>query len=330
MSSPSAIRVISPGLLSTIQDLGRTGHTAIGVGRGGAGDSFSLRLGNRLIGNEDGAAAIEMTWTGGTFEFDRDVLSILTGGEADARIDGCAQSRAMTPWTPQTIRAGERLAIGPIQSGARTYLCVTGGIDVPLVLDSRSTHLVGAFGGLEGRSLRPGDVLTLGPLRSRHSTISDWTRLRDFCRSTLARRTLRAVEGAQYDLFGAATIERFWTSSFAVSMRSDRAGLRLDGTIGQSALGGRMVSEGMMPGAVQVPESGEPIILGVDHPTTGGYPVIACVAAVDLPVVGQIRPGEQVRFERVSLAKARELHHEQERALNEIIPPHFVDPRISE
>lgn len=322
MIRASAIRVKSPGMLSTIQDVGRRGLTEIGIGRGGAADTLSLRVGNRLVGNDDGAAAVEMTWTGGTFEFDCDTLIALTGGDADARVDGSATVRAIESWTPEWIGAGERLIIGSIRSGARLYLCVAGGIDVPLVLNSRSTHLVGAFGGLAGRSLRTDDTLHTCNRINTESVHSPPTELGRFCKSILARRTLRAVEGAQHGLFEEAAIERFWTSSFTVSMHSDRAGIRLEGRIGSSALGGRMASEGMMSGAVQVPESGEPIVLGVDHPTTGGYPVIACVAAVDHAVLGQIRPGEQIRFERVTREHARQLRVEQELALNASLPPH--------
>lgn len=329
MNSPPAIRVLSPGLLSAIQDLGRTGFASMGVGRGGAADTLSLRVGNRLVGNEDGAAAIEITWTGGTFEIVRDAFAVLTGGESDAHVDGSASSRAMVEWMPQALRAGERIVVGPIQTGVRIYLCVAGGIDVPVVLGSRSTHLGGGFGGLSGRPLREGDLLSLGPNHAYAASSTVCERARQFCRDTLTRRTLRAVIGAPQADFSPSVIENFWATSFEASMQSDRAGLRLLGRIGPSAFGGRMVSEGMMPGAVQVPESGEPIILGVDHPTTGGYPVIACVAAVDLPVLGQIRPGEQVRFERITYAEARELYHAQERILNDIIPQTVAGQRTS-
>ena len=321
MNSRADIRVISPGMLSTVQDLGRRGYSAIGVGRGGAADSLSVRVGNRLVGNDDRAAAIEMTWTGGTFEFACDAHIVLAGGNVDARIVNQRDARAAPVLEPVRIRSGERLVVGPIQSGARSYLCVAGGIDVPVVLGSRSTHLVGVFGGMNGRALRAGDVLPIGNDRAGESMGEISARAREFCNTTLARRTLRAVDGALQDSFNRQAVETFWTLKFEVSLKSDRAGLRLTGRIGQSPFDGRMASEGMMPGAVQVPESGEPIILLADHPTTGGYPVIACIAAVDHAVLGQVRPGEQFCFERVSIEEARALYRAQELALDAAVPP---------
>jgi len=329
MADRADIRVISPGMLSTVQDLGRAGHSAIGVGRGGAADALSLRVGNRLVGNPDDAAAIEMTWTGGVFRFERDAFVVLAGGNGDSRHCYGNQLDRLPRYRPKLVRSGDRIVVGPIQSGVRTYLCVAGGIDVPIVLGSRSTHLVGAFGGWAGRPLRENDVLSIGATDASMVSKEVSEGARQFCETTLARRTLRAATGPPHADFRPSVIDAFWRTRFEVSMRSDRTGLRLQGGIGGSSFGGRMASEGMMTGAVQVPESGEPIVLGVDHPTTGGYPVIACVAAVDHPVLGQIRPGEQVRFERISLAQARELHHEQKHALNDIIPPQGVDQRTT-
>lgn len=321
MSSLADINVITPGMLSTVQDLGRGGLTHIGVGRSGAADTLSLRVGNRLVGNSDDAAAIEMTWTGGVFKFVRDSFAVLAGGDGDSRQVYGNQPDRMPRCKPKLIRAGDKIVVGPIQSGVRTYLCVAGGIDVPRVLNSRSTHLVGAFGGLSGRALRENDMLAIGKHAALAAGAEVSNRARRFCETTLSRRTLRAVIGPQHADFSSCVMETFWRTSFEVSMQSDRAGLRLFGGIGPSALGGRMVSEGMMPGAVQVPESGEPIVLLVDHPTTGGYPVIACVAAVDHAVLGQIRPGERIQFERVTVEEARELYRSQEQALNAVIPP---------
>lgn len=326
MADRANIRVISPGMLSTVQDLGRCGLSSIGVGRGGAADTISLRVGNRLVGNADGAATIEMTWIGGTFEFNRDAVVALTGGLLDARLLRRNETRPFSMWMPQQILAGDRLALGPIQSGARSYLCVASGIDVPHVLNSRSTHLVGEFGGFTGRALKAGDGLAVGTSSTGSVNAVSNRDVEAFCMHILARRTIRAVEGAQYDLFNDEVIAAFWSSSFQVSMHSDRAGLRLHGRISPSALGGRMPSEGMMPGAVQVPESGEPIVLGVDHPTTGGYPVIACVAAVDHAVLGQIRPGEQIRFERITREQARQLYVDLERELTVLFPAHSANP----
>ncbi|MEP0847067.1 MAG: biotin-dependent carboxyltransferase family protein [Phycisphaerae bacterium] len=321
MSEPATIRVLDPGVLTTVQDLGRPGWSAIGVSRGGAADALSLRVGNRLVGNVDGAAALEMTLVGGTFEFLRDASIVLAGAMTAARIESNSGERFAPAWAPFDMRMGQRLRVGPIRGGVRVYLCVAGGIAVPDVLGSLSTHLAGGFGGLAGRALRAGDELVVGRDAGPRADAATAGRAQRLCETPLARRTLRAVHGAHADAFDADAVAAFWSTTFEVSMQSDRAGLRLCGRIGSSPHGGRMQSEGMMPGAVQVPESGAPIVLLVDHPTTGGYPVIACVAAVDLPVLGQLAPARRLRFERVSRGEARALHAEQERRLNEEVPP---------
>jgi antagonist of KipI len=318
--SSAALRVIEPGMLTTVQDLGRPGWTALGVARGGAADTLSLRSGNRLVGNDDGAAALEMTLLGGVFEGLRDVVVVLVGGTGRARIEGRGERRAALSWTPFTLRAGERLVVGSVRPGVRAYLCVAGGILVPSLLGSRATHLGGEFGGLDGRALRDGDQLDVGAAAGPYADEQAVARAKAFVESLLARRRVRAVDGAHRDTFDAAAVETFWSTAFEVSTQSNRTGLRLSGCVGQATSAGRMPSEGMMPGAVQVPESGAPIVLLVDHPTTGGYPVIACVAAVDLPVLGQVGPRETLRFERVDHAQARKLYAEQERRLDAEAP----------
>jgi len=320
MNKTAAIRVIEPGILTTVQDLGRPGWTRIGVARGGAADTLSLRVGNRLVGNDDGAAALEMTLSGGTFEFERDAIAVLCGGLVSGRIDGRGAARPAPEWILFEIRSGERLVAGPIRNGIRSFLSVAGGVIVPQILGSRSTHLGGSFGGFAGRGLRKGDRIDLGNDADKCGDEKMSERARAFCQSLLARRSVRAVDGVHQDTFDSNAVESFWTSPFEISMQSDRAALRLKGKIGPSTVVGRMPSEGMMHGAVQVPESGEPIVLMVDYPTTGGYPVIACVAAVDLAVLGQVGPREMLRFERVSLAEARELYLAQEQRLDAMVP----------
>jgi antagonist of KipI len=234
------------------------------------------------------AATLEMTLTGGTFEFDGDATVVIAGAAVTAHIEGRKGNRPVVEWTPLQIHTKERLVTSPIRSGVRTYLCVAGGILVPRQLGSRSTHLGGAFGGLSGRS-RASDVLEVGD-ENRGRPDMQLASRQAFYKSRLSRRRVRAVDGHHRDTFDAPAIDSFWSTAFRVSMQSNRTGLRLKEKIGPSKLGGRMPSEGMMAGAVQVPESGSPIVLMVDHPTTGGYPVIACVAAVDLSVLDPARP----------------------------------------
>jgi biotin-dependent carboxylase-like uncharacterized protein len=315
------MRVVEPGMFTTVQDLGRSGWAAIGVAPGGAVDALSLRVGNRLVGNADGAASLEMTMVGGTFDFEQDATIVVAGGEVSGSVGGGGAARTSEMARPMEIRRGERLRLGPITRGVRAYLCVRGGIMVESVLGSASTHAGAGFGGVQGRALRRGDVVEIGPARGQVGAGTPWARAGTLVDEALERRTLRAVEGAQIAAFAGASASAFWSSEFVVSSQSDRVGLRLQGRIGAANLGGRMASEGMMFGAVQVPEGGEPIVLMADHPTTGGYPVIACVATVDLPSLGQLRPGDRVRFERVTAGAARELFRERERALNLEIAP---------
>ncbi|MFN7020970.1 MAG: biotin-dependent carboxyltransferase family protein [Phycisphaerales bacterium] len=287
-----ALIVRSPGLHSTIQALPRSGVAWLGVAPGGAADPLSWMLGNRLVGGAAGAA-VEMTLVGGVFEFESHATIAITGGATMPILTAPGGSAGpITTNAPVRVRAGERLTIGPIASGARAYLCVEGGVDVPEVLGSRSTHIAAGFGGLGGRALRTGDRLAFQTRRSGASVAENVTAVVEDVRRAVFRRELRALPGPHADRFSAAAMELFWSSEFCVSNRSDRVGLRLDGPRIESPAGGRMVSEGVTWGAVQIPEDGRPIILGCDHPTTGGYPVIACVASVDLPALGQLRPGD--------------------------------------
>lgn len=317
------IEVIAPGMLTTIQDLGRDGFAAIGVCVGGAADPLSLRIGNRLVGNPDSAAAIEMTLLGGAFRFESAATVALAGAEIDATVERAGGlKRPLVAWSAARVEAGEIVRTGPMPRGARSYLCISGGVRVDTVMGSASTHLAGGFGGFRGRALRKGDKITLGEPSSGAAGKTDMARA--LGQDTLQRRSLRATLGPHAGLFAEDAVAKFWGSEFATSNRSDRAGLRLTSTA-QSPIRARdqgsLTSEGMAWGCVQVPPGGEPIVLMVDLPTTGGYPVIACVASVDLPALGQLRPGDIIRFERVAPDEARRLYMEREQRLNREIPP---------
>lgn len=306
------LRVLEPGMLTSVQDLGRSGYASLGVAIGGAADSFSLRIGNRLVGNADNAAGLEFTLTGGLFEFENDTVIAVTGGIADV-----LKSEAEVPmWNAFRVHAGERVRIGPVRRGVRVYLCIAGGIEVNSVLTSASTHLAAGFGGHEGRALRSGDVLKYGTSAEEPIAFD----ARALGAALLHRGTIRAVESPLDGHFDHEAAESFWRSEFAVSNQSDRAGVRLEGNSIGSLCHGRMTSEGMTHGVIEVPENGQPIVLGVDHPTTGGYPVIGCVATIDLPVLGQLRPREAVRFERVSVPEARALFAAREAELGRVLP----------
>ncbi len=311
------LRIIEPGMLTTVQDLGRDGYASLGVPEGGAADSLSLRIGNRLVSNPDNAPALEFTLTGGVIEFEHGAPISICGGIADAAIEG-SNARPADLWRATRLHVGNRLRIGPVRRGARIYLCVGGGIRVPPVLGSASTNLPAGFGGHEGRSLRAGDVLEFGPDSA--PPPQPPRDARSLATDLLHRRTLRAIELPLEGRFDPESASLFWNSEFTVSNHSDRTGICLEGPQIPTLCAGRMVSEGMPHGAIEVPENGQPIVLGVDHPTTGGYPVIACIASVDLPILGQLRPREQVRFEKVNVEEARALFAEREANITQELP----------
>jgi len=304
----SAIEVVTPGLLTTVQDMGRDGYGPMGVSASGAADAIALRLGNGLVGNAEGAAGLEMTLLGGTFLFPEGGVIALTGSDFGATLD----EEPVGLWTSAEVRAGQRLRLGPTRSGARCYLSVQGGITVKPFLGSASTHLLSGLGGFEGRALRKGDVLSIGDadriFRKRRMAAHALRRLSP-------RKVLRVTVGVQADWFPDASLQLFHNNIYRVREDSNRMGLRMEGPPVPSRADGEMITEGISLGAVQVPESGQPIVSFVEQQTTGGYPVIANVISADFSSVGQLRPRDEVRFERVEMNGARALLIEQEKLL---------------
>lgn len=287
------IRVISSGMLTTVQDLGRFGWAHFGVSASGAADPFALRAGNLLVGNAENAAALEMTLIGGAFEFEADAVVALTGSDFGA---------GLPLWSPVEVNAGQTVRCGPSQAGARCYLAVRGGIGVGKVMGSASTHLTTGVGG---RALRSGDVLPIGneAVRQPRSAAKDVPPL-------LPGEALRVTDGPQAGNFA----DDLYRATYTVSEESNRLGLRLRGPAIPSAAG-HMLTEGVPLGAVQVPPDGQPIILFVEHQTTGGYPKPANVISADFRRLGQLRPRDQVSFERVSIEQALRLLQRQEQWL---------------
>ncbi len=310
----SIIEVKASGLLTTVQDLGRPGFGPRGVSPSGTADPVALRLGNRLVGNPEGAAGLEMTLLGGTFVFPDGAIIALTGADFRAELDG-------TPvplWTSAEVNSGQTLRTGATRSGARCYLCVAGGIDEKPFLGSASTHLLSGLGGHEGRALRKGDELKIananGPFRNRTP----------FRRKTIGanalqhlqpRKMLRVTPGPQFALFPDAAQKIFYASIYRVAEESNRMGLRLEGAPLPVDGRGEMVTEGVSLGAVQITPAGLPIILFVEQQTTGGYPKIANVISADFSSLGQLRPRDEIRFEPVDWENARALLLEQETLL---------------
>jgi antagonist of KipI len=297
------IEVISPGIQSTIQDLGRFGFAHLGISPAGAADPLSLRIANRLVGNEDNTAAIEMTLVGVSLRFRQACTIALTGAEI---------ANPVPMFEPVSVEAGFVLDCGPLRGGARTYLAVSGGIMVPKILGSASTHLAAGFGGLHGRALRRGDMLEApkgGAARQAHSG-----GLREVSQP---HRTIRISEGPQVQSFAQDALKRFCSTEYAVTEQSNRLGLRLAGPSVEPSAGGELLTEGVSLGAIQIPPNGQPIVLFVDQQTTGGYPKLANVIAADVHCIGQLRPRDTVRFQLVSIEEALQLLRQQEDRLAE-------------
>jgi antagonist of KipI len=306
----SVIHVQAPGLFTTVQDLGRAGFGPMGVSPSGAADPVSLRIGNRLVANAEGAAGLEMTLLGGSFLFPRGAVVALTGSDFGATLDGTI----IECWKSVEISPGQTLSLGPTRSGARSYLCVHGGIAVKPFLGSASTHILSGIGGLDGRSLRKGDVLNIGSVSGpfRHAAISTQTLER-----LSPRKILRVTPGPQSDWFPEPSQGQFYNSTYLASEESNRMGLRLQGDPIPTRTGAEeMATEGVSLGAIQIPEGGQPIVLFVEQQTTGGYPKIANVISADLASVGQLRPRDEIRFEKVSWETARSLLREMEELIS--------------
>ncbi len=293
-SGPSfhdAIEVVTPGLQTTIQDLGRSGYGQMGVAPVGAVDRTALVAGNRLLGNPDNAAALEITLVGPSLRFLKPGRISLTGAELGATLNEFRMPAGST----RVVGPGDELRFGPIHfsNGARAYLCVAGGIDVPERMGSRSTDLNARFGGFDGRALLTGDRLRTGTL-PRLATLTTGA-------TASMTKVFRVVEGPQRERFDDDTWQTFVHQEFTVSSSSNRMGIRLDGPRVPPSGGADIISEGMVTGAIQVTGEGQPIVMLPARATIGGYPKIAVVIAADLDALGQLRPGDRIRFEAVSL-----------------------------
>lgn len=279
------LEVVETGPLATVQDLGRPGHNALGVSTSGAADRCSLRLANRLVGNPEGAAAIEVTFGGGRFRPDVEVVVAVTGAPCPVTVAGGAVERN----APVRVPAGAEVALAQPSSGVRTYLAVHGGVDVPPVLGSRATDVLAGIGPAP---LSAGDRLPLG--RSDRE-VPD-VEVAPVVDPPAGEVTLRIRFGPRDDWFTPAAHDLLISTPWTVSTDSNRVGVRLEGEELERAIDDELPPEGMALGALQVPPSGRPTIFLADHPVTGGYPVIAVLLDADADKAGQLRPGQAVRF----------------------------------
>lgn len=326
-SEGDVLEVIRPGVLTTVQDIGRPGYLADGIPPSGAFDTAALKLANLLVGNDPGdylltgddpgAAGLELTLRGPTLRALRDTVIAVTGADMPVTVNG----EAAPNWAAVPVRAGDEIVAGSARAGLRGYLAVAGGIDVPLVLGSRATNVRAGLGGVAGRALKAGDRLPGGPGGAAPSDEMSGRRIRpDRVPARTTPAELRVVLGPQDHLFTPDSVSTFLTAEWKLSPTSDRMGCRFVGpaltflprpehlTVQAGSDPSNIVDDAICIGSIQVPSGLEPIVMGVDGPSLGGYAKIATVISPDLCRLAQVRPGEPVRFRAVDTHEAHELH----------------------
>ncbi|MEH6988659.1 biotin-dependent carboxyltransferase family protein [Cytobacillus firmus] len=323
------IKVLKPGLLSSIQDLGRTGYQKFGVIASGAMDPFSHRMANLLSGNEENDPALEITMMGPTLTFEEDTLISICGGDLSPSING----QPIRTWRSVFVKKGSELKFGGCQKGCRAYLAVSGGFNVPEVMNSKSTYLRAGIGGFKGRALKAGDMVETGKpslqslkmkdylskqLLDKVFVENDWGIASKLIPETVGNPEIRITRGRQFDLFTHESRLQLFNHAFEVTAQSDRMGYRLKGPALALSEHAEQISEAVNFGSIQVPPDGNPIVLLADRQTTGGYPKIGQVAAVDLPLLAQAKPGDALRFVEISNKEAQQLLIKRELKLKEL------------
>lgn len=305
------IRVLEPGALTTVQDLGRPGQLRYGIPPSGPVDRAAFVLANRLVGNPDGAAGLECTVVGLRFECQVPCAIAVTGAAMPVTING----REAEAWRTLPLRPGDVVRLGPARVGVRAYVAFSGGIDVPPVLGSRATYVRGRLGGLEGRALRREDVLRLFPAppprprRVRPEAVPSYA----------GEPEIRVVLGPQDDAFTEDGLQAFLTGPYEMLPQSDRMGARMRGPRIAHRRGHDIISDGIALGSIQVPGDGQPIALLVDRQSTGGYTKVATVCSFDIGRLGQVKPGQRLRFRALSLADAHRALRQSLAALEDVL-----------
>lgn len=310
------LEIIAPGLMTSLQDLGRLGHQALGMPVAGAMDPVALRLANALAGNPEAMAALEIGYLGPTLKVAADSLRIAFAGRAKLTLLPAAggEARALKAFRSALLRRGDRLQIGAVEEGSVAYLAVGGGFAVQPFLGSLSTYMRAGLGGFAGRALQAGDRL---PLALGAAPAGEERELADAF--DYGTGPVRVVLGPQDDRFTAKGIATFLSATYTVTKEADRMGLRLDGPVVEHTRGADIASEGVVAGSIQIPGNGKPIILMADRQTTGGYTKIATVISADLPRVGRLKPGDMLAFAAIGVAEAETLRRRQETAIRNLL-----------
>lgn len=296
------MKVIKAGMLTTIQDLGRIGYRKDGVIESGAMDKDALLMGNLLLGNEENEAGLECTLSGPSLLFENEALIAITGADLSAEIDGVAVDR----WRPILVAKGAILSFGEALAGCRAYLTVQGGFDIPQVLGSHSTYLRAGFGGFEGRALKKGDQIAFNQEIPVLPERLNWS-LSPGMYTSLNPEVIRVIKGPEFELFQEKSIADLLIEAYRISNSADRMGYQLEGPLLHLKTNKEMLSSAVAFGTVQVTAQGSPVILMADHQTTGGYPRVLQVLSVDLGKLAQLRPGQAIQFEILTLKQAQKL-----------------------
>jgi biotin-dependent carboxylase-like uncharacterized protein len=317
-----AIKVITPGLATTVQDLGRPGYYHIGIPLSGGMDRLALRAANLLVGNDEGAAVLEAVFMGPELEFTQDATVAVTGADLPPKVDGSARDG----WTSFVVKAGQRLAFDFLKSGARAYIAVSGGIDVPVVLGSRSTYALGALGGHKGRKLEAGDELAVGRGSGAREGRAVPAQLR---RKSAASPEIRAVPGLYWHRITPEAQQGFFADTWKVALEADRIGYRFKGgkalqfvpreqPFGAGSDPSNIVDACYPYGSIQVPGGTEPIVLHRDAVSGGGYFMVGTVIAADMDLIGQMQPHQAMRFVKVDVDQALAARHERSAHLQKV------------
>ena len=306
------IKIIKAGILTTIQDMGRYGYQETGMAVSGVMDTRSTSIANILVGNDENEGVIEVTMMGPTIEFTADNIIAVTGGDLGAKLDGADFPR----YQAVLVKAGQTLSFMAPKAGSRAYIAFAGGLDVPVVMGSKSTNLKSKIGGLDGRKLENGDEIgfsapktSLPNMEKRKVAVPDFS---------AKEHELRVVLGPQDDYFPQSSIDVFFNNEYTISNEYDRMGCRMQGPVIKHKIGGDIITDGISFGAVQVPSHGNPIVTMADHQTTGGYTKIGNVISVDLPILVQCMPGHKIRFKSVAIEVAQYWYCREKKELNEL------------
>lgn len=304
-----SITVLNPGLLTTVQDMGRVGYQQFGVSVSGVMDPRATSIANILVGNEEGEAVLECTMLGPQLRFDVANCIAITGGDLGPTLDG----KPIPNYAAISVQAGQVLRFTGPKTGCRCFIAFAGGLDIPVIMGSRSTYLKAKIGGLNGRKLQKDDVIAFRSPKSQLKNLNDRSLSPEFVPRPVY--SLRVVMGPQDDAFTPEGIETFLSEIYTVTPEFDRMGCRLDGPVITHKNGGDIISDGIAFGAIQVPSAGKPILMLADRQTTGGYTKIANVITADFRLLGQLKGGDKVRFEKVSIVHAQDALLTQRAAL---------------